>query len=163
MARPALLTSTSIRAKRSATADTTSATDAGWVTSQPSTAAATPDCTSGSAAATARSTTTTVAPFPAYASTMARPMPDAPPVTTATLPASEKSRSATGSSPIGHLRSTGLNLMLAELVQRVPAFHGTDGAAARAHHDRSGAGTGGEVPDTAQQVTVGDTGGNEER
>src|SRR5215208_6621521 len=89
---PALLTKMSIDWNLDVTALMASATVSASVTSHAMAAAAFPSETARCAASSARSNITTVAPLLAYASAIAAPMPDAPPVTTATLPASEKSR-----------------------------------------------------------------------
>src|SRR5215207_6032831 len=89
---PALLTKMSIDWNLDVTALMASATDSASVTSHAMAAAAFPCETARCAASSARSNITTVAPLLAYASAIAAPMPDAPPVKTATLPASEKSR-----------------------------------------------------------------------
>src|SRR5215212_8593521 len=89
---PALLTKMSIDWNLDATALMAAATDSASVTSHAMAAVAFPSETARCAASSARSNITTVAPLLTYASVIAAPMPDAPPVTTATLPASEKSR-----------------------------------------------------------------------
>ena len=91
-----------MRPNCSRTCSTAAVTEAGELTSQANAAwpadTSVPSPRARSAAASSdRSRIATLAPFTAYADAIAAPMPDAPPVTTATLPRNEKSRSTTGS------------------------------------------------------------------
>ena len=87
-----------MRPKWSRTWSTASVTDAGELTSQANAAWAFPSsCARSTAASSDKSRIATRAPLRAKADAIAAPIPDAPPVTTAVLPASEKSRSTWGS------------------------------------------------------------------
>jgi hypothetical protein len=52
--------------------------------------------------------------------------------------------------------------IFAEFVEAVVGLDDSNGARLRAHHDRLCVGTAAAVAHTAQQVTIGDTGGGEE-